>query len=244
MTDRDNRVVLITGASSGIGAALARGLILAGMRVAVVGRRGERLDALRDKLGVGPDRFLPLMTDLTDAGAAANVVSCVQEWAGRLDVLVNNAGLSLGLPLTEANAEAVHNTFAINVATVVELTRTALPLLIQARGDIVNVGSIVARAPSTGSALYSASKAAITAFSDALRKELAGTGMRVMLIHPGFVKTEFFSRNADSKKQEEMRSFLEKQSFLEADDVAEAIIFAVSRHSNVSIDEIIITAGN
>ena len=164
-------------------------------------RREDRLHELARKLGAGDDRFLAAKCDVRDAGEAEVLVRRAVEWGGKLDILINNAGLSRGALHEQSNVEDLRLMLDTNVFALANLSRLAIPALKQTAGDIVNVSSTVAKAMIPGSALYSATKAAVAAFSEVLRKELGPAGVRLVTIYPGFVDTEFFDHFDAAKKK-------------------------------------------
>lgn len=184
------QTVLITGATAGFGAALAARFAAGGWRVIACGRRAERLEALRERLGT--ERVHAAAFDVRDAAAMrAALAALPPEFAG-IDLLVNNAGLALGTaPAQEADLAQWRQMIDTNVTALVTLTRLLLPQLIERRGAIVNISSISGSWPYPGGNVYGATKAFVTQFSANLRTDLHGTGVRVTNIEPGMAETEF-----------------------------------------------------
>lgn len=181
---------LITGATSGIGEALARRFVSGGWRVIVTGRRADRLDRLAEELG--REAVRPLAFDVTDAAARDAALAELPDGFERLDLLVNNAGLALGTaPAPETKLSDWQAMIATNVDALVAVTHRLLPRLIEARGAIVNLSSVAATYPYKGGNVYGGTKAFVRQFSLGLRSDLAGTGVRVTSIEPGMVETEF-----------------------------------------------------
>ncbi len=180
------RNVLVTGASSGIGAATARVLAEAGHRVYAAGRRVGRLEQLAEsRPGV-----VPLALDVTDPASIDAAVKRVEADGGGVDVVVNNAGYAAVGPVETTDRDEVRRQFAVNVFGLLDVTRAVLPgMRERGRGRVVNVSSIVGRTAFPGSGVYAASKHAVEALSDALRMEVAGFGVDVVVVQPGFVRT-------------------------------------------------------
>lgn len=220
---------LVTGASSGIGAAVVRALAGAGFAVHALARRADRLEALADETGC-----VPVIADVRDTARLAEVVAGMAP-----DVLVNNAGLGAGITgLVRASAEDVAATIDTNVTALLQLTRLVLPGMIERRsGHIVNLGSVAGIYP-INSVVYGGSKGAVHLISQNLRLELRGTGIRVTEINPGRVTTEFF----DVAVKNETASVPKAPPITQitADEVADAILFAVQApaHVNVSMIEL------
>jgi len=233
------KVALITGASSGIGAATAAALLSAGARVVVTARRIEKLLELGKKLGVGDDRFLAIEADIRKESDLEDLINKAQTWGGRLDLLINNAGLSRGNSHETISSEDIHLILDTNVFALTNLTRLAIPALKKTKGDIVNISSTAALSLIPGTAVYAASKAAVAAFSEVLRKELLADGVRVTTIYPGLVQTEFFDGFGEEKKTALLK-MAESIEALHSEDLAETIMFAVTRPPHVNLNEIVI----
>jgi dehydrogenase/reductase SDR family protein 7B len=188
-----DRVIWITGASSGIGASLARVLSAQGAVLILSARRRERLEALAADLP-GPSLILPL--DLTDAPTIPPAVAEAVAWKGRLDILINNAGISQRALVEESDLSTVRRVMEINFFAIVDLTSQVLPtMLAQKSGHIVNMSSVAGYVATPMRSAYSASKHALRAWSDSLRAEVSGRGLSVTTICPGYVRTEI-SRSA------------------------------------------------
>ncbi len=180
---------LITGATSGFGRAIARRFVEGGWNVIASGRRAERLDALRAECG---DRLHPLAFDMRDADAMQSALAGLPDAVRGIDLLVNNAGLALGIaPAPQADLAQWRQMIDTNVTALATLTHALLPGLIERRGAIVNISSIAGSYPYPGGNVYGATKAFVTQFSLGLRSDLHGTGVRVTSIEPGLAETEF-----------------------------------------------------
>jgi serine 3-dehydrogenase (NADP+) len=180
---------LITGATAGIGEATARAFVEAGWHVVGTGRRAERLEALKDELG---DRFHPAVFDVRDEAARDAVLDALPAPFDAIDLLINNAGLALGLePAHQASLSNWKTMVDTNVTALISITHKLLPGLVARKGAIINLSSVAANYPYPGGNVYAATKAFVRQFSLDLRADLHGTGVRVTSIEPGMVETEF-----------------------------------------------------
>ncbi|MBI3770971.1 MAG: SDR family NAD(P)-dependent oxidoreductase [Deltaproteobacteria bacterium] len=187
----EGATTLVTGASSGIGAAVCRALADAGATVALVARRAERLAEIAAALP--PGRHATFPCDVRDPAALAAALAAVRARLGDVDVLVNNAGIGRYQPFVETDAEETAAILETNLHAALHLTRAVLPgMLARGRGHVVNVASIAGRIGSRNHAVYCASKFALAGFSESLVYELAGTGVGVTLVNPGIIATPFF----------------------------------------------------
>ncbi len=231
------RTVLITGASSGFGAASARRFAARGDRVVAAARRTERLESLASELG--PDLLLPVTLDVRDEASVARLPAALPEKFAAVDILVNNAGLALGLaPAQQADVDQWDQMIQTNCAGLVYLTRAFLPQMVaRGRGHVVNLGSIAGTYPYPGGNVYGATKAFVHQFSLNLRSDLHGTGVRVTCVEPGLVGGTEFSdvRLGDSERA---RSVYAGTEPLTADDIAAAIDWATSQPPHVNINVI------
>jgi NADP-dependent 3-hydroxy acid dehydrogenase YdfG len=228
-------VAVVTGASSGIGAATVVALGRLGYRIAAGARRFERVTRVVGEQGVA----LPL--DVTKLDSIDAFVAQVQKKFGRIDVLVNNAGLARGLnPIAEASDTDWIEMWEANVLGLMRVTRACLPLLRKAKhGHIVNLGSIAGFETYVGGAGYTASKHAVHAISRTLRLELNGEPIRVTEVMPGMVETEFSLVRFHGDRQAAKKVY-EGVKPLVAADIADCIVFAVTRPPHVDIDEIVV----
>ncbi|CAN5194735.1 SDR family oxidoreductase [soil metagenome] len=230
------KTAIVTGASSGIGAATARLLAENGCNVALAARREDRLKTLAGEIG---DRAFAAPTDITNPEAAAALVASSVERFGTVDVVVNNAGLGLYAPISEGDPEDWRMMFDVNVLGTLYVTRAAARHMLQrGSGDIVFVSSAAGRrVPHGHGAVYAATKHAITAIAEGLRIDLHDKGIRVITVEPGLVRTEFPENSFGSPDDYYAGK---KYSPLEAGDIAEALFFAISQPPRVSINEVLI----
>jgi NADP-dependent 3-hydroxy acid dehydrogenase YdfG len=230
-----NPIAVVTGASSGIGAATAIALGRQGYRIVAGARRVERLERVAGEEG------LALRLDVTDEDSVNDFVKQIARRFGRIDVLVNNAGGALGLnPVAEAKDDEWTGMWKTNVLGLMWMTRACLPLLRKAKhGHIVNIGSIAGFETYRGGAGYTAAKHAVRAITRTLRLELNGEPIRVTEIAPGLVETEFsvVRFHGDRKAA---KAVYEGIKPLTAEDVADCVVFAVTRPPHVDIDEIVV----
>lgn len=242
----DGTVALVTGASSGIGHSTAAHLARAGAAVALVARRTERIAELADQITGTGGRALAITADVTDREQAEQAVTRTVAELGRLDTVVNNAGVMLLGPVTEAPVEEWDRMVDLNVKGLLYVARASLPHLLEAASsepryvaDLVNLSSVAGRVARKGSAVYNATKHAVGAFSEALRQELAGRHVRVSLVEPGAVATELASHNRDEVMDTIKARFADVER-LESEDVAEAVEFIVTRRRRVAVNEVLI----
>ena len=217
-------VFLITGATSGIGAATARAAARDGYRLVLAARTQERIDALAEELG-GADHALAVRCDVTEWEQQQAMVTAALERFGRIDVAFANAGFGATRGFLEESPEHWRSMVLTNVYGAALTIRATLPALKQSRGHLLLTGSVAGRRALPGS-LYSATKWAVTGMGESARLELNGTGVRVTLIEPGMVDTPFFEQRREGR--------------LEADDIARAVMFAVSQPPHVDVNEILV----
>ncbi len=234
-----NKLAVVTGASAGIGAAIARRLLEQGARVVLAARRTDRLRALAEPFG---ERASCHVLDVADEGSAAAFVSWVLASHGSPDILVNNAGLARGLgPVVSASEADWREMMEANVMGLMRLTRAFLPgMLERGSGDLVQMSSIAGVQPYPNGAGYCASKAAVEAFSLALRRELVGTGVRQLVIQPGMAETEFSEVrfHGDASRAKDVYQGVTP---LSAEDIADCVCFALTRPPHVSIQTLLVT---
>ncbi|MFE6174591.1 SDR family NAD(P)-dependent oxidoreductase [Streptomyces sp. NPDC056464] len=247
MTRRlEGTVALVTGASSGIGHATALELAREGASVAVVGRREDRLTDLAAEISNAGGKALVVPTDITTAEAAAEAVERTVNGLGRLDTLVNNAGLMLLGPAPGADLNDWRRMIDINLMGLMYTAHAAVPHLVKAAAeeprrvaDIVNVGSLAGRNAYAMSAVYSATKFGVGAFSEALRQELTRQHVRVSVIEPGSVDTELRTHNPDVIQQHIVAA-LGDIARLQSQDIADTVGYIVTRPRHVAVAELLV----
>ena len=235
------KVALVTGASSGIGEATAVALAEAGAAVAIGARREDRLDALAARLRDGGAAVLQLELDVTDEQACADAVGRTREELGGLDVLVNNAGVMLLGTIVGAGTEDWRRMINTNVLGVMYMTHAAIEGMVeQGSGDIVNMSSVAGRVARKGAGVYNASKWAVNAFSESLRQEVTGRGVRVSLVEPGAVTTELTDHITQPEAKAAAETMYTSMQALQADDIARAVVYVVTQPPHVAINEVLI----
>lgn len=247
MTGRlDGTVALVTGASSGIGAATARALAAEGATVAVAARRKDRLDDLAAEIGAAGGTALVLETDVTRQQQAIDAVERTVAELGRLDTVVNNAGVMLLGPIVDAPVEEWDRMVALNVQGLLYVAHAAVPHLLAAAedgprqvSDLVNISSVAGRVARLGSGVYNLTKHGVGAFSESLRQEVARRHLRVSLIEPGATATELATHLRPEVREQSMQRFSDIER-LAADDIADAITYVVTRPRHVAINEVLI----
>ncbi len=237
---------LVTGASSGIGEATARHLASLGADVSLVARRFDRIEALAQEVRDTGRRAVVIEADVTDRAQAEAAVQHTVDQLGRLDTLVNNAGVMLLGPIGDAPVEEWERMVQVNLLGLLYCAKAALPHLLDAaetgeRGtaDLVNVSSVAGRVPRLGSGVYNATKHAVGAFSESLRQEVTKRHVRVGLIEPGAVVTELPSHNRP-EVLEGMNKRFGGMERLEAEDIAEAIGYMVTRPRRMAVNEMLV----
>jgi NADP-dependent 3-hydroxy acid dehydrogenase YdfG len=238
-------VALVTGASSGIGEAAARSLAAEGASVAIVARRRDRLEALADSIG-DRTRVEVIEADVTDVAQATSMVERTVSRFGRLDTLVNNAGVMLLGPIVDAPLEEWQRMVELNLLGLLYGTHAALPHLISAAeggprqvADVINVSSVAGRFARQGNGVYSATKFAVVAFGESLRQEVAALHVRVTAVEPGATATELAGHNRP-EILEGLRDTIGRVEMLSSENIADAIVYAVTRPSHVALNEILI----
>ena len=242
----DGTVALITGASSGIGEATARALAAQGAAVALAARRKERLEQLAEDITGNGGRALVIETDVTDKAQAQAAVERTVAELGRLDTLVNNAGVMLLGPIEHAPLDEWDQMVHLNVLGLLYTAHAALPHLLKAAedsprrvADLVNVSSVAGRVARNGSGVYNVTKFGVGAFSESLRQEVAKRHVRVSVIEPGAVATELVSHMREEARERSMQRFAGVER-MEAEDIADAIEYIVTRPRRVAINEVLI----
>jgi len=242
----EGTVALVTGASSGIGEATAEALADAGAAVAVAARRVDRLDALAGRLRDRGSTVLVIETDITEQDQAETAVERTVAELGRLDTLVNNAGVMLLGPAQGAPLEEWQRMVDLNVLGLLYCAHAAIPHLLRAAesaprnvADMVNISSVAGRVARAGSGVYNLTKFGVTAFSESLRQELATRHVRVSVVEPGAVATELTNHLRPEVREQSAKRF-EGMEKLEAEDIADAIGYVVTRPRRVAINEVLV----
>jgi 3-hydroxy acid dehydrogenase / malonic semialdehyde reductase len=236
--DLSGRTAVVTGASSGIGAETARALAGAGARLALGARRVERLEELVKELPGDGHEVAPL--DVTDARSCEQFVSRMSSRFSRLDILINNAGLALGRTSVEdSNDEDDRQMFETNVLGLIRMTRLVIPHMEDGRGHIVNLGSWAGREAYPQGGMYVGSKTAVLALTQVMRKELVGR-IKVSTVDPGMVGDTEFSDVRFRGDQERKDAVYHGVDYLTPADVADCILFAVTRPDYMVVDEMVI----
>ncbi|PSP72167.1 oxidoreductase [Halobacteriales archaeon QS_3_64_16] len=237
----DDRVALVTGASSGIGEATAEALAAEGASVALAARREDELEDLADRLESEGAETLVVPTDVTDEEQVEEMIETTTEELGSLDILVNNAGVMLLEPVIEADRANFRQMVEVNLLGLMNATHAALPIMQdQGNGHIVNVSSVAGREASASGSGYNATKFGVNGFTDALRQEVNDDGIRTTLIEPGIVDTELQEHVPDDDVQESLDEWVEEMAPLTGEDVARSIRYVVTQPQQVSVNELLI----
>ncbi len=243
MTDslRD-KVAIITGASSGIGEATARRLAESGARVVLAARRVERLEALAADIERREGAALVAPTDVTDERSVQRLARTALDAFGRIDILINNAGIMPLSPIAKLKVEEWDRMIDVNIKGVLYCVAATLPTMLeQGSGHIINVSSVAGRRPFPSGTVYSATKFAVRAISQGLRLELSPIeGIRVTDIEPGVVATELTHHITDKETANRFQEMWAEQTPLESIDIAETILFVLSRPDHVNVNEILV----
>jgi len=239
-------VALVTGASSGIGEATALALAGQGATVAIAARRKDRLDRLALQIEDAGGRALAIEADVTDREQAQALVARTVDELGRLDTVINNAGVMLLGPIVDAPVEEWERMIALNLQGLLYVAHAALGHLLSAAdddprhvADLVNISSVAGRVARSGSGVYNLTKHGVGAFSESLRQEVAGRHVRVSLVEPGAVATELTDHLRDEVRDMVERRIGEMER-MQAGDIADAILYVVTRPRHVAINEMLI----
>jgi NADP-dependent 3-hydroxy acid dehydrogenase YdfG len=241
VAELSGKVAAITGASSGIGEATAIALAAAGCSVALGARRVDRLETLAQTISEQGGSAEAFEVDVSDEAQARAFVDGAAERFGRLDILVNNAGVMLNGPFETAKSDDWRTMVNVNLLGLLYCTHAAIPIMrAQGGGDVVNLSSIAGRTARAGSSVYNLTKFGVGAFSEALRQEMIEAKIRVILVEPGFVDTELQGHNSPEvlERLEGMRAQIGE--VLVAQDIADGILFSVTRPPRASVNEILI----
>jgi len=240
-TPLQGKVALVTGASSGIGEATALALARAGARVAIAARRRDRLDGVAGRIADLRSESLVLEADVARPEEAESIVSRTVERWGQLDILVNNAGLMLLSPIDRARVEDWRRMLDLNVLGLMVTTRAALPQMRRQKdGHVVNISSTAGRVANPDASVYAATKFGVGAFSEALRREVYKDNIRVTVIEPGAVATELREHVPDPDTRERIDTWARSMRQLQSEDVAAALLSAVSQRPHVNVHELLL----
>jgi NADP-dependent 3-hydroxy acid dehydrogenase YdfG len=244
----DGTVALVTGASSGIGEATALALAAEGAAVALIARRTDRLTELQNRIAATGATATIVTADIADRSQAESAVQRAVTDLGRLDIVVNNAGLMRIGPAAESDPADWDDMLSVNVHGLLYVTRAALPHLIRAaadspRGvaDVVNISSTAGRVARPGNAVYALTKFGVGAFSEAMRQEVLGQRVRVGLVEPGTVETEI-TAGLPPKDQAALENRTAGMVKLEPTDIADAVVYMVTRDRRVAVNEMLVRA--
>jgi NADP-dependent 3-hydroxy acid dehydrogenase YdfG len=237
----EGKVAIVTGGSSGIGEATAISLAAEGAKVVIAARRGERLEAVAKHITDNGGQALSIVADITDEAQAKNLVQTANAEFGRVDILVNNAGISFPGRIENADPSNWRKMIDINVLALMYATHTVLPIFkAQKSGHIVNISSVAGRIARAGMAAYNVTKWGVNAFSEALRQEVYQDNIRVTIIEPGLVETEIDQHITDIVAKQEIEARRKAITPLQSEDIAAAIVYAVSQPQHVNVNEILI----
>ena len=244
MTDepilKPGAVALVTGASAGIGTAIAEALVAKGCRVICTARRRDRLEALAERLG---DTCHPVELDVADAKATAGLIDSLPEGLRDIDILVNNAGHDVGgrQPFIHGDAEDWAAIIETNVTGLIRVSHAVIPgMVARGRGHVINLGSISGIGPAPECNVYTASKFAVHGLSRNLRMDFAGTGIRVTEIMPGTVRTEFGAARWDGDQERADAFYDSFATVLVPDDIARCVVFALEQPANMIVAEMVV----
>ncbi len=229
------KVAVVTGASSGIGAATARALAASGCRVALLARRLDRITALADALDNGST---PIEADVTDRDSIVTAADRVRQELGNADVLVNNAGIMLLGPFDTAQREDYRQMIEVNLLGAITATEVFLNQLKDGGGDVINISSVAGRSARSGNGVYAATKWGINGWSESLRQELL-PDVRVTVIEPGVVATELPTHITHGETKHGVQALYDKAE-VTAEDVAEIIAFVLARPRRLAINEVLL----
>lgn len=236
----DGKVAVVTGASSGIGEATAEALAAEGVTVVAAARREDRLSELVERLEGNGSRAMAVQCDVTDEEQAHDLIRRVEEEFGRVDILVNNAGVMLLSKIEKGLSGEWRTMFEVNVLGLLYVTDAAVAVMKrQGSGHVVNISSVAGRRVRPTIGVYSGTKFAVNAISEALRQEVIEDNIRVTVIEPGAVATELPDHITDEEAREGLGSLLELD-ILQPEDIANAVDYAVTQPERVSVNEILI----
>ena len=233
--ENSGRVAVITGASSGIGEATARALARDGYRVALLARRADRIEAIAAELG---DGAIAIQADVTDRDSIVAAAERVQSELGGADILINNAGVMLLGPFGPEQRDDYEQMIEINLLGAITATEVFLDQIVAAGGDLVSISSVAGRTARPRNAVYAATKWGIVGWSEGLRQELQ-PNVRVMVIEPGAVETELTDHITHAETKAASKEYTRSLA-IKSEDIAEVIVFAVSRPKRMTLNEILV----
>lgn len=234
------RVAVVTGASSGIGAATAQVLAQAGAAVVLLARRAERINQLASDIIAAGGRALALEADISDLGMVQTLAPRIREEVGCVNLLVNCAGVMLPEPFMQQDPQDWRTMMETNLYGTFSVTYAFLPQLLERGGDIISLASVAGRRARENFAVYNATKFGIVGWSDALRMELATKGVRVTVLEPGFVVTELQEHITDPTIRQGIMAAKDGLDPLHPEDIAQVILYAASLPANVCMNEILV----
>ena len=240
MAKLDGKVVVVTGASSGIGEATAEALAAEGASVVVAARREDRLSELVERINGNGGKALSVAADVADEGQAHELIRRAKDEFGRVDILVNNAGVMQLSAVEKGLSDEWRRMFDVNVLGLLYATDAAVAVMKeQGSGHLVNVSSVAGRRSRATTGVYSGTKFAVNAISEALRQELLEDNIRVTILEPGAVATELATHITDEDAKQGLSGLL-SLDILQAEDIASAIAYCVTQPERVSVNEILI----
>ena len=236
-----DKVAIVTGASSGIGEATAIALANEKAKVVIAARRSDRLDELTKQISENGGQVLPMTVDVSDEAQVKEMVKKTQAEYGKVDILINNAGVMLLGAIDGADTEDWRRMININLLGLMYATHAVLPLMkAQSSGHIVNISSTAGRVANVQAGVYAATKFGVGAFSEALRQEVYQDKIRVTIIEPGATATELTDHITDAKAKSDIKSWVGSMTALESEDIAAAIVYAVTQPLRVNVNEVLI----
>lgn len=242
LTSHEGRTALVTGASSGIGERISLDLAALGYRVIAIARRQERLEALATSAESSAGEIIAIRTDVTDSAQVQHAVHEAVRLTGRLDVVVNNAGVGVIGPSLGSDLEDWRRMVQINLMGVLNVTHAALPIMVnQQEGHLVAISSAAGRHVDAGNGVYSATKHAVGAFYESIRLELSPKGIRTTLIEPEMVRGTEIIEQTTHRASRLALAFGAANLAMEPEDVSAAVVFAISQPRRVTIAEMLIT---
>jgi NADP-dependent 3-hydroxy acid dehydrogenase YdfG len=233
----NGKIALVTGASSGIGAATARALAAAGVKVVAGARRVDRLEELA---AADDGEVVPVELDVADQQSVREAVVTAVDHFGGLDIVVNNAGVMLSGPIVGADTAEWDRMVRTNLLGTLYVTHAALPHLLSRKGTVVQISSTSGRVASVMGGVYAATKFGVNAFTESLRQEVTERGVRVVTIEPGMVDTEIADHIVDDDIRDMAKKMAGSIRTLRAEDVAAAVLYAVGQPERVAVNEILL----